>query len=399
MKTLQHRRQRGFSLVELGIVLVVLGLIAVAFVAYWRSATVQKSQLAERALLEVVERAVVGFAQSHARLPCPAADGEGSESCASGQVGLVPWRTLGVADNGAREIRYGVYRAAAPSTAPWLDMDLALNIDRLPPLFTVGLPPVLPQTPQLAGMLGSANLLDFCYAVNSGSTAVASATALAVNQSPGGDRRAVAFVLATPGLVDADGDGNRFDGAQANASAALPTFDASNRPSANDYDDQVVAVSFDALFAQLGCGQAMSAISHSHVAAATSAAFVQQGMVNYLRQMEINKMIADGGVAQAAAGIAGAAAGLSDAIANVAISTALTILSYGSTAAILAPAVASIAFNTLAVASAAGTTAQAVAVQTEAATRVTRAQELVGATATLATSIKTNAVAADSRGF
>ena len=399
MSHLKRSGQRGFSLVELGVVLVVLGLIAIAFVAYWRSATVQKAQMTERALLEMVERAVIGFAHSHARLPCPAADGSGSESCSAGQVGFVPWKTLGVADNGAREIRYGVYRAAAPATTPWLDMDLTQPLDRLPPLFTVGVPPVLPQAPQLAGMLNKFNLLDFCYAVNSGSAAAVSATALAVNQVPGSDRRPVAFVLATPGLVDADGDGNRFDGAQANATAASPTFDASSRPSTSDYDDQVVAVSFDALFAQLGCGQAMSAISHSHVAAATSAAFVQQGMVNYLRQMEINKMIADGGVAQAAAGIAGAAAGLSDAIANVAISTALTILSYGSTAAILAPAVASIAFNTLAVASAAGTTAQAVAVQTEAAVRVTRAQELVGSTAALATSIKNNAVAADSRGF
>lgn len=397
MKT--QSRQRGFSMIELGVALVVLGLLAVGFVAYWRMAVQEKSSAADRDLLEVAERALVGFAHANSRLPCPAADSSGSESCGAGQVGMLPWRALGLADNAARQLKYGVYRAAAPATTPWLDMDLAVKTDRLPPMFTVGFPPVMTETPQLAGMLGAANLIDFCYGANSAANAPVNAAALAVATSASAPRRAVAFVVAAPGQRDADGDGSRFDGLQATATSAAPTFDAANRPRTSDDDDRVIAMSFDGLFAQLGCGQALSAISHSHVAAATAAAFTQQGLVNYERQMEINKMIADGGVAQATAGVLGAVAGLADAVANSANAVALTILSYGATSAVLAPAIAAIVANTIAVGSSAGTLAVAVRVLDEAKSRVTRAGVLVDTTEALATSIKANAVAADNRGF
>lgn len=392
-------RQRGFSIIETGVALVVLGLLAVGFIAYWRMAMQEKSSADERRLLDISERALVGFAHSHFRLPCPAADNSGNESCSVGQVGLLPWRALGIADNAAQQLRYGVYRAASPAVTPWLDMDLAVSIDRLPPMFTVGFPPVMSATPQLSGMLNAANLIDFCYAMNTASKAAPNAAALAVATLPAATRRAVAFVVAAPGPLDANSDGNRFDGLQATATQASPTFNAANRVGTGDNDDRVLAMPFDGLFAQLGCGQALSAISHSHVAAATAAAFMQQGLVNYKRQMEINKMIADGGIAQATAGVLGAVAGLADAVANSANAVAFTIITYGASAAVLAPAIAAIVANTIAVGSSAAALARAVAVLEETKSRVTRAEALVSSTQILATSIKTNAVAADTNGF
>lgn len=399
-------RQHGYSLVELGVALVVLGLLVVGFVAYWRMATQQQADSAGRDLRAVAERALVGYAQSHARLPCPAADNLGNESCGTGQVGQLPWRTLGIADRAAGQLKYGVYRAASSTATPWLDTDLAVNIDRLPPLFTTAyfppnVPPMLPTTPVLAAP-SVANLIDLCYAINTASlVTTVSSTALAVATGTGSTtvRRAVAFVVASPGLNNADGSGDRFDGLQASASQASPTFDAANRARTSNDDDRVLAMSLNGLFAQLGCGPALSAISHSHVAAATAAAYMHQGIVNYERQMEINKMIADGGVAQATASVLGAAAGLADAVANSANAVAFTILTYGATAAVLAPAIASIVANTAAVVSSAFTLDRAVQVQTEAANRVTESTVLVGTFSTRAALIKTNAVAADSRGF
>ena len=174
------RRQAGFSLVEMGVALVALGLLVLAFVAYWRLSAQEKVVLVERDLLQITERSVVGFVHSHFRLPCPASTADGNEDCTAGrQIGQLPWRTLGIADGRAGQLRYGVYRAAN-TAQPWLDMDLTVPKDRLRPSFTIGLPPVLPTAP-LALNPANANLLDFCYATTLASTAAADASALGVS--------------------------------------------------------------------------------------------------------------------------------------------------------------------------------------------------------------------------
>lgn len=393
------RRQAGFSLVELGVALVLLGLLALAFVAYWRMSAQEKANVADRDLLAVTERAVVGFAHARFRLPCPASDSSGNEDCTGGrQVGFMPWRTLGVPDARAGTLMYGAYRA--PNTdQPWRDMDLAQAQDRLRPSFTVGLPPVLPATP-LALNPANVNLLDFCYAMTLASNAPANASALGVvDANAGAARRAVAFTVAAPGLLDADGDGNPFDGRQASASNASPTFDAANRPVSGGYDDRVLAVPFNALFAQMQCGQALSAVSHSHVNAATAAASMQQAMVDYQRQLEIAALLAGAGVASATAGVLSASAGLSSAVADSANAVAFTILTYGSAAGVMAPAVASVVANTAAVVASAATLAKSVLAKQEADRRVTEVAPLVTDSAAQATAIDADARTADNLGF
>lgn len=392
-------RQSGFTLVELGVSLALLGLLALAFVAYWRVSAQQKTAVADRDLLAVTERAVVGFAHARFRLPCPASDSAGDEDCSGGrQVGFLPWRTLGVADARAGRLLYGAYRAAN-ATQPWLDMDLAQALDRLRPSFTVGPPPTLPATP-LALNPANANLLDLCYAMTLASNAAANASALGVvDAHAAATRRAVAFTVATPGLLDADGDGSPFDGRQASASSTSPTFDAANRPVADGYDDRVLAVPFNTLFAQLQCGQALSAVSHSHVNAATAAASLQQALIHYKRQLEIAALLAGAGVASGTAGVLSASAGLSSAVAGSANAVAFTILTYGSASAVMAPAVAAIVSNTAAVAASAGTLALAIVAQVEAQDRVTRVQPLVDDSAAQATAIDANARTADNLGL
>lgn len=389
--------QAGFTLVEMGVALVVLGLMALAFVVYWQMSEREKTGVAERDLLEVTERAAVGFAHAHFRLPCPASDAAGNEDCStSRQVGFLPWRTLGVADARAGRLLYGVYRA--PNTAePWLDMDLAQVKDRLRPAFTLGSPPILPQTP-LALNPANANLLDFCYAATLASTAAANASALGVVDA-GAARRAVAFTVAAPGRLDADGDGNPFDGLQSSASNASPTFSAANRPAAQDYDDRVLAVPFNALFAQLHCGQALSAVSHSHVNAATAAAFMERALIDYQRQLEIAALLAGAGVASATAGVLSASAGLSSAVAGTANAVAFTIISVGTAAGVMAPAIASVIANTAAVAASAATLALSIAAKVTADDRVRDVVPLVADSADQARLINANARTADNLGF
>ncbi len=392
-------RQGGFTLVELGVSLVLLGLLALAFVAYWRTSAQERATVADRDLLAVTERAVVGFAHAGFRLPCPASDSAGNEDCTGGrQTGFLPWRTLGVADARAGTLLYGAYRA--PNTGqPWIDMDLAQAMDRLRPSFTVGPPPMLPAAP-LALSPANANLLDFCYALTLASNVPANAAALGVvDANAAAARRAVAFTVAAPGLLDADGDGNPFDGLQASASSASPTFDAANRPVSGSYDDRVLAVPFNALFAQLQCGQALSAVSHSHVNAATAAASLQQALINYKRQLEIAALLAGAGVASGTAGVLSASAGLASAVAGSANAVAFTILTYGSASAVMAPAVAAVVSNTAAVAASAATLALSIVAKVEADSRVTNVQPLVTDSATQATAIDADARTADNLGF
>ena len=250
--------QRGSSLIELAVVMVVVGGLAITAAVLSRNATRATAASADRDLREIAERAVIGYAHANYRLPCPSANQGGLEDCATGQVGLFPWRTVGVPHLAAGMLRYGVYRN--PSAAsPWLDMDLAVSLHRLRPLFVEGAPPVLPNIALRAGT-APVSLVDFCLAVTRASnTTPVTAEVLAVSTPDAGVagttvRRPVAFVIAASGPSDADGDGNIFDGLNATASSAAPTFESANRAQSRTYDDQITAVSFNTLFGQLDCG-------------------------------------------------------------------------------------------------------------------------------------------------
>ena len=140
MQRNSKRAAAGFSLVETAIALLILGLLALAITAYWQSATQAKVKVAERDLLTRAQGAVVGFAFAKGRLPCPAAvGGTGLESCTLGQVGELPWATLGLADAGAKQMKYGAYKKANATAS--LDNDLTAAKDRFRHLLPVGSPP------------------------------------------------------------------------------------------------------------------------------------------------------------------------------------------------------------------------------------------------------------------
>src|SRR5688572_1030837 len=127
------RRGRGFTLVEILVVVVILGLIMAMAAILLRSVTATQKRSVTATRLANIEAALVQFVQVQRRLPCPA---DGTQSAAAGglemyaggactggqQHGVVPWRTLGLSaadilDGWDRRITYRVGSALVANEA------------------------------------------------------------------------------------------------------------------------------------------------------------------------------------------------------------------------------------------------------------------------------------------
>ena len=129
-----RRTQNGFSLVELSIVILVMGLLLGGLILPW-SVQRENSRLRDgRDQLETVESAILGFALINGYLPCPAipaSDGYASPSgtACTVQHGFVPATTLDL--NGRRNadnllldpwgspLRYSVTASDADTNGAW----------------------------------------------------------------------------------------------------------------------------------------------------------------------------------------------------------------------------------------------------------------------------------------
>ncbi len=139
MKSQRHRRVgiAGFTLIELAVAMVIMGLIAVVVVRLLPTLTDRIRLDDTAAELGALQDTIDGFALDNHRLPCPDGDGDGDEDCGN-SVGGMPWQTLGLPrlsrDTALRPIRYGAYRDTTDLTA-------------LSALFTPNLPDDLDITP------------------------------------------------------------------------------------------------------------------------------------------------------------------------------------------------------------------------------------------------------------
>lgn len=134
-------RARGFSLVEMALVLLIVGLLAAVFLPATNTFLDNNRRKETRAKLEALEQAMVRFVMVNRRLPCPA-DGalapgnanQGLELVLAGvcnpvtQInGVVPWRSLGLAQSDATDawrslITYRVWPQLTSSNGmdmPW----------------------------------------------------------------------------------------------------------------------------------------------------------------------------------------------------------------------------------------------------------------------------------------
>jgi prepilin-type N-terminal cleavage/methylation domain-containing protein len=118
-----YKNQKGFSLIELAIVLIIIGFLIAALLLPLQTQRDIAFTKQTEATLDIAKQALIGFAQVNGRLPCPATEtSNGIESPSGGGActikdGFLPSATLGIASNNHNgvsadgwnnQIKYGV---------------------------------------------------------------------------------------------------------------------------------------------------------------------------------------------------------------------------------------------------------------------------------------------------
>jgi prepilin-type N-terminal cleavage/methylation domain-containing protein len=193
--------ERGFTLIEIAVVMVVIGLLTGGGVSLMRLLTERKARNDALTYLKETQTSLIGFAERTGRLPFADSDGDGLENSGAAS-GTLPYRTLQVspADSYKRAVRY------------------ALN----------------------AG-LGN-NRGASCSALRAG----LSGAPLMVDADGAAAAFATAAVLVSAGPMDADGDGSVFD------DLAAGTHQGDNRDGLPNYLRHPPVAGFDDLVVYLG---------------------------------------------------------------------------------------------------------------------------------------------------
>lgn len=238
-------REQGFTLLEMSIALVVIGVLAVAGWSLLKPSFDVTEKLKIEQQLQIVEQTIVTFALNNYRLPCPDTNGDGYEencSTSTAKTGGLPFSTLGLSENALlRRIIYGAHKGTGSQ-----------NI-------TV----VQERTGDSPGDVGYKSLGDLLKALDEISVAAVTNTQIYITgdgQRTGAENCATnqvantSFILAAGGARSMNGDTNVFDGVnsglQLNGSGSL-CFASPSRLTDAGYDDLVKSMSINALKGQL----------------------------------------------------------------------------------------------------------------------------------------------------
>lgn len=235
------QRQFGFSLLEMALSLAVLGfLFAMAPVALSVLGSAQSAAPAlDRSKLAI--NSAVGFIIQHDRLPCPDTDSDGVENCDGSRSGRFPYRTVGLGQPLVNESGFAFHYAAYQHA----NANLVTLQDSYEPLLLSG------------DVSSQQNALDFCQGLRLGLSGGLQTTEPQVQSHTGAGGVNPAFLFVDPGLLDADREGQAFDGL--NATGLV--YESSGRGQSDDYDDRVIAMSFAELAPRLACPQVLARVS------------------------------------------------------------------------------------------------------------------------------------------
>ncbi|GHU31385.1 hypothetical protein AGMMS50256_19770 [Betaproteobacteria bacterium] len=279
-----HRQTGGVSLLTLAILLLLLGGTLALGVNYFRAGLPSTDASREREALLWADKAIIGFASTYHRLPCPAASPNGAENCGLAKGWLPNTLNLDISAFGPGHLpmRYMVYRDEstlggvdvmhrAPSISDgtssgvrplphnafepgiWDYPDTGANSD-----ITAIAETAFPQnigryTGRFDPLFGARNGLDMCETLRLVRVKLAKdgPSAAFAHYTRSGAPVNVAYGLALPGRFNADGANNTlFDGANANGT---PAMEAPDRNHSANYDDFVFTRDVDSLMSAFGC--------------------------------------------------------------------------------------------------------------------------------------------------
>jgi len=230
-----ERAQRGFSLVELAVVLVIIGFLMVSGILAF-NAQVDSRNFEENARrLHLASEMVIAFAIANRRLPCPATTGttgveapSGGGTCTTSFNGFLPAETIGypyydsdryALDAYGNRIRYAVASAITSCTGTSTTPHFT-SVNNL----------------RANGMTCLPNDLDVCTTAACGARVVAQRTAVFLVVSTG-KNGANTSAYVTDEIENTDGD---------------MTFVSRTPGGGSDtFDDQVVAVPVGVLYSRL----------------------------------------------------------------------------------------------------------------------------------------------------
>jgi prepilin-type N-terminal cleavage/methylation domain-containing protein len=203
------RNQHGFTLLEIAVVMIIIGILTGGGVSLMKMLTERKARLATLEYLQHARMGVIGFTVNNGRLPWADSDGDGLENNGA-TSGNLPFLTLRIspADAYKRTLRYA--------------FNATLSVNRF----------------------------ASCEALRTG----LAAPPMIVDADGTGTAFAVAAVLVSAGPMDADSNGNVFDALtagthQGNNANGNPNY--LRHPLVANYDDLVVYISAHELSADL----------------------------------------------------------------------------------------------------------------------------------------------------
>ncbi len=226
LRKIKNKHRKGFTLIELSVVMVIIGIIISVVATVLPSLIVSSKISKARAILEKIDYAVQGYAIANNRLPFAAGATDGLESTGL-FIGYLPYQSLGLSsgkDPWGNDIKYAVYGVsggAANLTATFTDATA------------------------------------FCTALTQASTAAFdnsiahTTTSATCGAADGTNSNNQAYIIVSGGPKDRDNANGFWDACNGDAGA---TFNAPNKIMDSSYDDLVRAFSINELIQRICSG-------------------------------------------------------------------------------------------------------------------------------------------------